>query len=197
MPSILTLQLIFDPTQTAYTPFGRFLPDPGPSKPVNQRSKVWILDSNAPVTDNPANPFTISISNNPPQVQIGIIGNLGNIGYTWGSGDTGYALRIAAVFGRSSHHGSRDQSYASAFPVPNATPKVVGTIFDMTFTASQITNNQAVLLPIGSPFFHDAGANSSDIYAFNVGVTAFINVPPLNTTSVYTFGHDPDLQVDQ
>ncbi len=195
MPTTLTLQLVFDPSNTSYTPYGRFLPDPGSSAPITQRSKVWILNTGNgnPVVspDNPGTPIAISKQQG-VQVQINIIASL-PAGYSWGPDP--YPIKVGVVFGRAHHPSRRNQDYASPFALANVTPPTVCAIFEQWFTAAQLGTAYDALVPLGAPAFLDTTVGSKDIYDFNVGVTVSLthNGQPLTLS----FGHDPDMQVDQ
>lgn len=119
--------------------------------------------------------------------------------------DDGNALQVSAVFGRGHHSTSRDQKYASPFAIPGSTNvcctffqgfKAAGSQGNWTlspnprpggYTYDNPGNNQAYLY-IGAPAFLDA--DGLDLYEFNVGVVA------CTSNGVFTFGHDPDMQVD-
>lgn len=116
------------------------------------------------------------------------------------------ALQISVVFGRGRHHRVRNQNYAAPFAIPGGTN--VCCSFVQAFTASlasgstsnwtltptpapvgytQPAVNQAYV-SLGAPTFLDSAGQ--DLFEFNVGVVA------ATTGGVYTFGHDPDMQVD-
>jgi hypothetical protein len=151
----LTLQLVFNP-QNPNAPFGRFSKYDS-TAPTTLQSEVWIL---VPVTGPPsitrdknASVQVLNSDPNSPTVQIGVIGNLPT-GWAFATGDTGYAMRITAVFGRAHHAAERDQSYASPFSVGNQGPSP-STVFDKTYSLSDIVNNQCLLV-LGVARLHSA-----------------------------------------
>jgi len=196
MPT-LTLQLGFDPSNPLCDT-GRFLADAtGSNPPIGQRSKVWIQDTGTgqpTVTNDRTTPKVqlVSANSSTPTVQVTIVANLPQ-GYSWGTGDSGYSMRIVAVFGRA-RHAANSQDYASPFGAV-AVPSALATVFDLTYIDTGSTSPLTTTLQFGQARFGDAGATTPDNYSFNVGVVAFIVKPGQTTPSLFTFGHDPDLNV--
>jgi hypothetical protein len=183
-----TLQLIFDPADTAYTPFGRFQPAVPPLTTLS--SQVWITDDGGITVD--AAPPTVRIDGG--FVSIRVIGALQE-GYAWAAdGANGFALRITSVFGRA--RGVLDtQNFASPFGVRGNPFDAVRTVFDQTFSVDDMRKaNGSAEVHLGQaqfPYFSPVGPKS--VYEFNVGATAFISFE--GKTRMYMFGHDPDMNV--
>src|SRR5438270_7648523 len=115
MPTTLTLQRLFSPTDPDCQRYGRFSKDVKHGQ-IGQRSKVWILDTGsgqpAITSDHMGHVTVLGSDPNTPTVQIRVIGNLPQ-GWTWATDAQGHSMRITAVFGRAHHASERDQTYAS------------------------------------------------------------------------------------
>jgi hypothetical protein len=190
----LTLQLLFDPSNDTFTNVGRFLPDPGdtytPQTPLNERSKIWIFvdEDGSQIVVPDSNGYSIQMGDDSPSVQIRVLksGTDGEFAEV-----DGYALRIAAVFGRA-HRAPGKQDYASPFALKGSRPPVVGATFQADFDKDHAGAKEGCMLVLGQPEFYDG--TSADLYEFNIGVTAHIRFQSGQTVT-YTFGHDPNLEV--
>jgi hypothetical protein len=145
--------------------------------------------TSAPIflADNPTSPFSISLASGiQVNVQVSGVSPFPN-NYTLNN------FQIFAVFGRGPHHGANQQQYASPFGVPHGAPRQGKAPVCTVFTLPQPATGSPATLQFNNPVLKDSG---TDIFEFNVGVVASVTPPGSSGTSTYTFGHDPDLQVD-
>jgi len=143
--------------------------------------------TSAPIflADNPTSPFSISLASGiQVSIQVSGVSPFPN-NYTLNN------FQIYAVFGRGPHHGANKQQYASPFGVPNGAPRQGKAPVCTVFMLPQPATGGSATLQFNNPVLKDSG---TDIFEFNVGVLA--TVTQGSQTSTYTFGHDPDLQVD-
>ena len=116
-----------------------------------------------------------------------------------------HALMISAVFGRHPPHPDGQnhpatQTWASPFVSP-ANPSVIGNVITEVFIApTDFDSSGSCTMVLGTPQNVTSGSGAVDRYLFNVGAVIMMTVTsgePISpsTTSWYSCGHDPEMDV--
>lgn len=187
-----TLQLVLNPSMLDFATLGRFLPDPVLPAPANTRSKVWFFtgDEEKIVPDTDILKIkTRAQDPSAPEVSIRVIGQLPG-GVKWDD-SVSDALRIVAVFGRA-HHAKPAQDLASPFRFAPARNEIVGTLFEGSFSAAELVNNEGTI-DLYQAVFPTTGDVLLRTYGFNVA--AIVKLVDNGQHFTLTFGHDPNMEV--
>ena len=173
-----TLNLGFDVKSNDHVINGDFLKDDAANPKPEDRSKVWLKSANPPAGQDVTFEFfagdtTITVQpNDEVWVRVFSPGSRKDL-----------KVRITAVFGRLASNSN--QTLRSPFSLGNAGDTVCRAVFDSDTTPPNF--HHAWLLGLGQ--ITDRATISPSTYGFIVGATVW------DGTKVYTFGHDPDMDV--
>lgn len=172
-----TMNLGFDISSNSHTQNGDFLKD-DPSMPLLQRSKV-VLTSTAP-PDQPS--ATFSLEGSDTNLVVAKDDEIWIRVFSYQPVDNLH-VRITAVFGRLAP--TSPQTLRSPFSIGKPHHLVCRAVFDSESGPPNF--NGSWLFGMGA--ITDPAATANSQYGYTVGATVW------QGKVVYTFGHDPDMEV--
>jgi hypothetical protein len=152
-------------------------------------SKRWLQSAQAPT---PTTTFTPYLPANSPQkipasngddIWVRVFPKI-----PFPNGST-YTCRITVVFGRKP---GTTQPYRAPFVLQNATFNASKTVID-TQTGTPTWPDGSFLVELGNVVNSPTAPNTTYQFVFIVGVTVWVTLNGAQT--VYTFGHDPEMDV--